>query len=374
MTTFVETQNLSPHIADLGTGQDCPALPGSFIKENAGNPVSNLDTKATTATRHDLVDYRAYSEQGCTEEIAKIREVYHSFDGEDPKGKAVKLDGCRRFAWFARHRDTGDIRVLSRSCHLRWCPMCAKAKQAYITKSTSEWIASSAYPKLLTLTILHTDQPLREQINNLYNYFRRLRQRKKFRDRVTGGIWFFQIKLSRRDGLWHPHLHCLISGLTVSHSVLKRLWQDITYTSEIVDVRSITDKENAARHVARYAARPAEVVNMSLPERIELVEAMHGRRLVGSWGDAKNISFRPPVESGKDEWRNLGSWRMIIELKDCDDIAAAILNAWKKGEPLEPHLAADCFCDIFDDAHGKLQPRPPPQDFLPNFYGDHTNV
>lgn len=329
---------------------------------------SLVHTSETKKSLPEFSTYRAHRSQNCVDELAAVREVYEQLDGQNPNGKQHQLDRCRTNAWFARNKESGEVKVFSSACHLRWCPMCAEAKQAYVTKSTSEWLKDVGYPKLLTLTILHTDLPLEEQINNLYDYFKRLRKRKAFSSKVTGGFWFFQIKISKTDGLWHPHLHCLVSGLLIAHSTIKRLWKEISYTSEIVDIRSITDKDNAARHVARYAARPSELINLSVDHRLELVEAMHGRRLVGTWGDARGVSLKPPKCDDKSEWESVGSWSIIRELLNTDESARKIFNAWKNATPLEADISCRYIEKFIDEEYADYTGPGPPAEYTSTFF------
>lgn len=373
-----------PSLAPLFSDEYCPepadreyGLPAKLVgyaDDFCPEPDSLVHTKETSDTRPEFCTYRAYTLKSCLGEFTAVRRVFEHLDDGNYNGRHHRLDECRTQAWFARDKETGDVRVFSKCCHIRWCPMCAAAKQAYITKSTSDWLNEVKHPKLLTLTILHQDLPLKEQIDNLYNWFQRLRKRKKFKDRVTGGIWFFQIKISKTDGLWHPHLHCLISGLSIYHSTIKQLWQDITYTSEIVDIRSLIDKDKAARHVARYAARPSELVNMDISKQVELIEAMHGRRLVGTWGIARSVSLKPPVVEDKSRWENLGSWSTIWGMKNLPGNACDIFNAWKNNEPLEGGINVHDTDNFINHEDFTDAARSPPQPYLTNFFRKDKNV
>lgn len=346
-------------------------LPASLVDTlcpERSEDVSLLVTSETKKSLPEFSTYRAHRTQNCANELAAVRAVYEQLDGQNPNGKHHQLDACRTNAWFARNKETGEVKVFSSACHLRWCPMCSDAKQAYITHSTSEWLKVVGYPKLLTLTILHTELPLQDQINNLYDYFKRLRNRKAFKDKVTGGIWFFQIKISKTDGLWHPHLHCLLSGRFMAQSIVKRLWKEISYTSKIVHIVSIKDKENAARHVARYAARPSELINLTPDHRLELVSALHGRRLVGTWGDATGVSLKPPKCGDKSEWQSVGSWSLIQHLLDTDEYAYKIFNAWKNSTTLEEGISCKYLDDQIEEDFEHWSGPGPPAEYTSTFF------
>jgi len=381
MTNFTTTQS-SSLLMDDPQGPGYPARPPSFPYEGCSdypsseygipaNLESLVHTSETKTPDGEIGTYRHHRAQNCVDELAAVRQVYETLDAGNPNGKHLQLDGCRKNAWFARQKDTGIVKVFSSACRLRWCPMCAKSKQAYITRSTSEWLKTVGYPKLLTLTILHTELPLSEQIDNLYGYFKRLRKRKAFSKKVDGGVWFFQVKISKIDGLWHPHLHCLISGLSIAHSTIKRIWKEVSFTSEIVDIRSIKDKDNAARHVARYAARPSELINLDIDKRLELVEAMHGRRLVGTWGNARSVSLKPPKSDDHEDWESVGSWSIVTGLLENDARARKIFNAWKNSLELPAGVTCKPVDDFIAEEYIWGSERPPPGEYQHTFFEDN---
>lgn len=345
-----------------------PLSLAGIVYPELSQPVSLVHTSETKIPDDEFRTYRAFRTQNCTNELTAVREVYATLDDGNPNGKHYQLDRCRTQAWFARNKESGEVKVFSSACHLRWCPMCAEAKQAHITRSASAWLETIPYPKLLTLTILHTTKSLSEQINNLYDYFKRLRKRQAFAKKVTGGIWFFQIKLSKTDGLWHPHLHCLVGGLLIAHSTIKKLWKEISFTSEIVDIRTIVDKDKAARHVARYAARPSELINLTLDHRLELVDAMHGRRLVGTWGNARGVSLKPPKNDDKKSWESVGSWSLINQLLDTDEYARQIFNAWKNSTILPAGVSCKYIDDVMAEPFREYPSRSPPAEYTSTFF------
>ncbi|MBA7706394.1 hypothetical protein ES703_115247 [subsurface metagenome] len=180
----------------------------------------------------------------------------------------------------------------------------------------------------------------------LYRFFRSLRARKDFKDCVPGGFWFFQIKKSRNDGRWHPHLHCLISGLYIPHSRLSRIWLEITSNSTVVDIRPIRDPAKASNDAARYAACPGSLAGLPFADALELVECMHGRRICGTWGTARSVSLRAPACPDREKWETVGGWFSVLGLRTTSDQAKAILRAWQnnstpkgRGRSLLPSLA-----------------------------------
>jgi len=297
-----------------------------------------VHNKETTVQKPAIPTYGESLRHSCYPAFLAAERVYETLDNAEPRSRSDRLRSCRSVAWFFRHVSTGEVRVGSNACHLRWCPVCSRSRQNYISHSVAEWISHADHPKLLTLTLKHSEADLNYQVKCLYNYFRELRRRKEIRKRVKGGIWFFQIKKSETDGLWHPHLHCLLEGMYIAQRGLSRMWCQVTFGSTIVDIRAIRDPQKAANDAARYAASPGTLVGLSHTNACELVTAMHGRRICGTWGTGRAVSLRPAKQTDKKDWQTVGSWFQVLGKRDTEPNAKAILNAWRDKKPLEPGI------------------------------------
>jgi hypothetical protein len=203
-----------------------------------------------------------------------------------------------------------------------------------MTYSIAEWITEADHPKFLTLTLKHTNAPLEHQIEHLYKFFQNLRRSREFKFAVSGGIWFFQVKKSKTDNLWHPHLHAVITGKYFAQRRLSRLWCQITLGSTHVDIRPVRDPKGAANDIARYATSPGILVHLAPDDAIELVTALHGRRITGTWGTGRGISLRPKPSSEPGKWKSLGSWTAVTGMYESSPNARAIVLSWKTGKPL----------------------------------------
>ncbi|MBA7680742.1 hypothetical protein ES703_89063 [subsurface metagenome] len=223
----------------------------------------------------------------------------------------------------------------SKHCGLRWCPMCAASRQAWIAGECERWFAQVDKPRLVTLTLRHTDAPLANQVKDLYDYFRKFRKRKFFSDRTKGGVWFFHIKKSQKDHRWHPHLHCLIDSDFLEHKRISELWRKITGGSHVVHIKTVTNPTNSVKHAARYSAEPCNLGEHTAIDALEVFYALHGRRICGTWGTARMISFRPKAREDSKSWHEVGSWQTVYHMKDNDDDAAAIWKAYCLEKPLE---------------------------------------
>ncbi|MBA7580471.1 hypothetical protein ES708_22363 [subsurface metagenome] len=176
--------------------------------------------------------------------------------------------------------------------------------------------------------------PLSNQVNSLYEHFRKFRRRKFFADRTAGGVWFFHIKKSQTDHKWHPHLHCLIDSEFLEHKKISKLWHTITGDSKVVHIKAVTNPTNSVKHAARYAAEPCDLGTHSSIDGLEVFYALHGKRICGTWGTARTISFRPKPPPDSKSWKTVGAWSMVFDLKDSDDSAKAIWKSYWLEQPL----------------------------------------
>lgn len=302
---------------------------------------TQLDAIETTGKARDYDSYRSYRAGFVSEELKATEELYSKIDSADCKDRVHNLSECRLYSWFARDIESNRVHVISNSCRLRWCPICSRGRTGYIIHNLTPWIRSLKVPRFMTLTLKHSNDSLSDQIAFLYKHFRTLRKHKWFSKYVCGGVWFFQVKLSKQSDQWHPHLHCIIHGNYLPKMGLSKLWDKITNGSKIVDVKMIRDAESTAQYVARYSARPAQLKDYPLELRVEIFCAMHGRRLAGSWGTAKGVSLCPPKCVDKSKFVRLGSWSQVIERRKIDADAKDIFDAWWKKDVLDPNVSMD---------------------------------
>lgn len=311
---------------------DEPQSPASLRKEPpAGGP--SLDSIETGAAQGEQRTYADILRSHCPREWKATQQAYSWWDAVVEEHRCDKLEGCKSGAWFIREKSTGQIHVQSNACHQRWCPLCSQQRSMHITETVTNWLKSVKAPKILTVTLKHSSAPVDSQINALYGFFRRFRATRFFRDNCRGGIWFFQIKQSGPDNEWHPHIHCLIDSGFMHQRTLSNLWYDITKGSSVVDIRRIYRVKQAADYVARYAARPAKLSDLDLPDAVALMVAMHGKKICGTWGTAKVVSLRPSPIYEADNYESIGSFEKLMELSVSDSDARAILEAWRTKTP-----------------------------------------
>ena len=293
-----------------------------------------LETPETTAANAFKMTYRGRFMAGKEEEYEATLEAYHNCTALKSENHIKALKECRTYASLRRDFATGDVMVFGDSCRNRWCPMCSGQKAAYAKDQTKLYIESLKSPKMLTLTLRHNVNDLKSQIEFLQERFRSLRSRAYWRRNVFGGIWFLQVKRGKNSGCWHPHLHILLDGNRMEHGTLSDLWNQVTYGSPILDIRYLRDQEAAVDYVARYTSRPAMLKESPLADRVEIIEALFGKRLCGTFGNAKAVTLTPPKVEATGEWDYIGHYDDIVVRSSYCPLSKAILIAYNTGEAL----------------------------------------
>lgn len=144
--------------------------------------------------------------------------------------------------------------------------------------------------------------------------------------------------MSKVDGRFHPHLHMVCDGLYIDKFKLSAEWLHCSKSSKIVDIEAVKDVSKVADYVARYATAPCRMVSFSDDQQLEIFEALHGRRICGTWGTGTGIKMKPtePVDSG--DWIKLASFWDVVGFKETRPDMALLFRCWKQSEPLP-----DCF-------------------------------
>jgi len=394
--TFESSTDLNPvelHPIDrerldlLGELPDIPLFltPEELDRFSSGGlKVHTIETNQRLRT--DL-SYKAHCLKFRMDAYVRALEIYAKKDGAYSGKFSDRLKTCRKFAFFYRHNESGKLRVQSSRCKLRWCPICRDVSRMIVTTAVDGWLQRQYFPKMLTFTLKHSDDDLFSQINRLYDSFKKIRQRAYFKQNVTGGVWFFQLKLNPQTEQWHPHIHCLVAGKFLKHSRLSELWHKITGDSFVVDVRPVKDLDNASTEVARYATSPADLTKMSFEQAWNVFDATEGKRICGTWGNAKGMVLRPTPADDSDEWSKIADFTWIAIRKEYDAAAKLFWECYCEHKPyygpqlqtdevlyadeLNFLLEPDNMSDTFRDFHRKRWRK---VTFVSNYFGPQNNI
>jgi hypothetical protein len=123
--------------------------------------------------------------------------------------------------------DCGHNFVIPVPCKDRFCPICSKIRLSRIRRRLSALVKrqvqiSPKSVRFLTLTISSTSD-ITSMVRTLQHSFRKLRQEKSWKKRVTGGASV--IEITKGDHGWHAHIHAIICGRYFPFGKLLDLWQ-----------------------------------------------------------------------------------------------------------------------------------------------------
>lgn len=332
--------------------------PIQTTESSSGNP-SSVHPKETSKHGPSNLSYREKLLLKVGEEYEAAKIGYEQLDAMDKRDRVGDMSECRTGAWFAIHLHTGTVRVLSSACRLRWCPLCVQAKSRIIARNVGDWLASCKGAKFLTLTLRHSNASLDSQVTRLYACFRALRRRKYIKSSIRAGVWFFQIKWIEETESWHPHLHCVLDAEFMPHKLLKQMWLEETGDSTIVDIRAVRDPQKVAEYVARYAAAPCKLSSLNNYCKLELMTALHGRRLCGKWGDHKDMQLFAKPANTSEEYVVICHYSRLSDLAEVSVIARTLREAYRLKVPLRfPTTRANCE-QLLQEMRDEARPPPP---------------
>lgn len=306
-----------PHIPDRpivteppSAADDSAALPTSLVPNRFSVELCPLDS----AEQH--YRFRNHLE----ERDAWLRILP---DIEDSSSRVSRHEACGAVAWIVHSDSRGEYRVRSQCCGLRICPICSERlrhDQAVRLKGMLADLKPHEW-KFITLTMQHSSAPLKQQHDNLRKCFRRLRQRKVWKDHTDYGYAVIETTFRPLTGHWHPHLHVLCRSKYIPQEVLSKNWCQITCGSFIVDVRQVNHADGAAHYIADYMAQTPRLDDLDdIDARLaEYYEALDGAHLLIRFG------AHPPVDDDDDDDGSVDDWRPIAPL-------AAVLDAAEHGD------------------------------------------
>lgn len=236
---------------------------------------------------------------------------------------------------FSPSRDA--FKLSANYCRDRVCTPCGIARSRQVERAVKDFVGSRTV-RFVTFTLRHNKFiSLKDQLDRLYACFVQLRRRIWWKGLVTGGCAILEVKVGQ-DGLWHPHLHCLIEGEYLPHNALSREWYAVTGDSSIVDVRRVGEERNEIKYVCSYVGKPLDQSIYNSDVRLdEFIVAIKGRRLIvkfGSWSKL-DIDADPP---GDDDWIFVGTLSRLCREAKSDRVAAQLLRQLYGLSPLESAL------------------------------------
>jgi len=231
---------------------------------------------------------------------------------EQSPARKIDFAECGKHAYVLRSVEEPDLYILGGSaCHDRFCLPCAKDRARVIATNVQDRIGDKQ-ARFLTLTLRSTTESLADLLSKLTRDFTSLRRTKLWRNAVTGGVAFLEVKWFEPTQRWHPHLHCLLQGRYLPKDDLSNLWKKITGTSWIIDIRIAADNHHVTNYIAKYATKALDHSVVLYTERIdEAVTAMKGKRLCMTFGSWRGAKLTEQPETGT--WIQLGTLYEVVK-------------------------------------------------------------
>ena len=256
------------------------------------------------------------------------RRVYDSFRRtSQTTNRLLDFRDCGKHAYILQSVDSPDQYTIGGStCHDRFCLPCARERSRVIATNVIHQLEQEQ-ARFMTLTLKSANEPLADLLNKLTTDFAALRRSKLWRNKVTGGVAFIEVKWKQQTQRWHPHLHCLVQGRYIPQHELSNIWLKITRTSKIVDIRFARDARGVTHYVTKYASKPFDHTVIMQPDKLdEAVLALKGKRLCLTFGSWRGLKLTERLDAEK--WVNLGSLTEFLQRAEAgEQSACAILQA-----------------------------------------------
>lgn len=167
-------------------------------------------------------------------------------------------------------------------CRSRLCRHCARVR-------SMQWLAKMkgvrfTWPMLLTLT-LRPGSDVAALLSLALKSFRILRRAVPA---LARGL--YAVEVNENAAGWYVHIHALVDCRWVYAGKVQAIWQQLTGAS-VLDVRRVKQHgfTGALLEVVKYVTKPTGSDSPLTAEQIdELGAAIHGRRLVATWGLSLN--------------------------------------------------------------------------------------
>jgi hypothetical protein len=258
----------------------------------------------------------------------RIRVRQALVDAGTGQNAMTAFDNCGSDCQVEYSETEGRYRVMACYCHNRHCEPCMKAKSALITNNLRTILKSrpDARFRFITLTLKHSDAPLRQQIKRLYSCYKELRRDKDWKTSQKGGAATLEIKWNPLAKKWHPHLHIISEGDYLSTYALSNTWKRITGDSHVVDIRLISKDKDVAYYVGKYVTKGtnAEVWDDPAVAK-EWVQAVKGVRMCATFGNWRGIKLLNKEKEVPGTWKHIASLASLVRRANAGEVAATQL-------------------------------------------------
>lgn len=217
-------------------------------------------------------------------------------DGEWEK-QATRMRDCGSSAIVYVREDARPVLSVSR-CRHRLCPACSQQRSWRVGARIEALAKEMDAPKFITLTIATEGLGLEAAVEKLRMGWKRLRQTKRWKARVEGGVYCLEVTRGRHGDRWHPHLHVVADAKYFPKGELSAAWESANGDSPVVDIRAVRSRREVAKYVSKYVAKGNHTDKWSVHELAEYAQVMLGKRVLHTFGALHGKKVDPAWEPG----------------------------------------------------------------------------
>jgi hypothetical protein len=197
---------------------------------------------------------------------------------------------------------------------------------------------SAAQFRFITLTLRHSDKPLKEQIKRLNTCFRKLRGSKCWKQSQFGGAAMLEVKYDAKTKRWHPHLHIVSQGVYLCKHELSTAWHRATGDSFIVDIRQLSHAKDAAYYVAKYVTKGTNGEVWDDPAvAVEWVHATKGVRTCATYGKWRGYKLLAKPKTATD-WRAINFLSSVAaRARAGSEVDRLLIESLRESFGYDPH-------------------------------------
>lgn len=346
--------------------------------EETTSPQKNLNKNLSTKTVSNVID-RCKPKKI---EGLKASRMFEKID-EDKHATNVALCGSQ-LEIESSVPDPEKQRLHSANfCRNRMCPMCAwrKSRRAGVDamKIVNELLIrkSSFCFIFLTLTIPNVEKNLGDSIDEMLgNAWRKLRNRKAFKESIEGYMRAFEITVNESQQSFHPHMHVLLvvdsdyfySDKYLNHDFWLRTWNDVMGRDDIkfvnIKTANAADQQEQSSMIcemAKYMTKfndlyDIEDEDFKMRAFKEIYTGTRGRRFFEYGGILRQIQRELNIKNPDD----LSSEELVDEFDIFDEGEETIITKYYWNFRRKTYVAVEkTEIELIDD--WDIPEKPPPQ-------------
>jgi len=244
-----------------------------------------------------------------------------------PHSRVERFRDCGANCSVEISTDGSAVRLRGRYCYDRFCVPCCNARALKVLNNLKAW-TENRRPLFITLTLQRTNGRCKSILNHLLRSFSKLREHAAWKEGIDAGAYVVEMTRGAGKDHWHVHLHVIALGRGINKRLLSDCWRKASGGSYIVNISRVNSDAECVSYVAKYATKGWNRDCLADEKWIvELLSALRGRRLLGTFGGWRGRSIEQEPRS-IEGWRSLGSLVEIVErARRNDPHALGILRA-----------------------------------------------